>query len=376
MIRSRFATALRHRVRRWIDRREASRDLDRIVTLESLPERTRDHLVVLQEQVLEGTVHVHRSPSAEPEVATFATEDLRLTLLNDVHVDVYQGFATTPSGLILADTAVSRSAVERKILQGSLQPTTDVLEVDKPLMCLECGPKNANFFHFWFESLTKLLWVREKKVRDQGPSILAYSRDLQPWKQQILAEALPDDVELLQVPRGTSVAAPVYIDLPAYVGTALDPEAIETLRRWAEPLTEGISESGWPSRIAVSRAGAGRRRLLNEDELNEALVARGFTVVELERLEMGEQIRLFQNAHTIVAQHGAGLTHLLHARRGTRLLEIQPSTPDRALPHYRGISVTAGIDYSNVFCNGPDRDTDVTVPLDEVLAWVDRQPHR
>ena len=350
----------------------ARRAIARMVTFDALPDRARDRLVASRRRILEGSVILHRSPTAIPEVEELRTEDLHLTVLDDVLVDVYHGFAVTRSGRILRDTVVTPSAAERKLQNGKLLRPTDTITSDRPVMNLECGPKSSNFFHFWFESLTKLLWVDEPEVTGLGPSYLLHSRELAPWQETLLREALPAHVTPLRIGRGTRVAAPLYVDLPAYRGTALDPGSVRTLRGWTAPLISPPSDARFPERLAITRRAAAKRRLTNQAALDDALTRRGFTVVALEELTVAEQIRHFRAADVIVAQHGAGLTHLLHARPGTRLLEILPSRPGHGLLHYRGISATVGIEYSNVYCGAPQRDADAAAPLDEVISWVDQ----
>ena len=350
----------------------ARRAIARMVPFDALADRARDRIVRSRRRVLEGSVILHRSPTATPEVEELRTEDLHMTVLEDVLVDVYHGFAVTRSGSILRDTVVTPSAVERKLHNGKLLRPTRTMTMDRPVMNLECGPKNSNFFHFWFESLTKLLWIDEPEVTALGPSYLLHSRELAPWQETLLREALPAHVTTLRIGRGTRVVAPLYVDLPAYRGTALDPGSVRTLRGWTAALVPPSAGAEHPRRLAITRRAAAKRRLTNQAALDDALTRRGFTVVALEDLMVEEQIRHFRAADVIVAQHGAGLTHLLHARPGTRLLEILPSRPGDGLLHYRGISATVGIDYSNLYCGSPERDADAPAPLDEVLSWVDR----
>ncbi len=77
-----------------------------------------------------------------------------------------------------------------------------------------------------------------------------------------------------------------------------------------------------PRRIYIDRRGGPNRRLVNEDEVVEALAGFGFVAVRLETLSPAAQIGLFAGAEAIVAPHGAGLAHLVHARPGTALLEL------------------------------------------------------
>ena len=342
-----------------------------MATFDVLPAREREQILRSRRRVLEGAVALHRSSTATPEIAELRTGDLHLTVLEDVLVDVYHGFALTRGGRILEDTAITRSAVERKLRNGKLLRPTRTVTLDRPVMNLECGPKNSNFFHFWFESLTKLLWVHEPEISDLGPAYLLYSRDLPPWKEVLLHEALPPQITPLQIDRGTRVAASVFVDLPPYRGTALGPDALGSLRRWAEPLRRSADPGVGASRIAISRRQAQHRRILNEEAFSAALEERGFVMVALEDLSVAEQIAVFHRADIIIGQHGAGLTHLLHSRPGTKVLEIMAGRPESVIDLYRGVAVATGLEYSNLFCGAEGQHIDAQVPVDQVIAWVD-----
>lgn len=76
--------------------------------------------------------------------------------------------------------------------------------------------------------------------------------------------------------------------------------------------------------LFLSRARAGSRRLLNEEEIENAF-PRGFVHrVFLENHTLDEQLDLFCQATAVVAPHGGGLTHLAWARAGLPVLELFP----------------------------------------------------
>lgn len=77
-----------------------------------------------------------------------------------------------------------------------------------------------------------------------------------------------------------------------------------------------------PKKFFISRSKAEHRRITNEADICTELGKRGFQTVYLEELAVLEQIALFNNAEFIVAAHGAGLTNLLFAKPGTKVIEI------------------------------------------------------
>lgn len=358
-----LAARLRHRVR------TTSR---RIRRFDQLTPDESSRFVVSRRRVLQGEERDHRALGATPEVQRLQTGDLFLTVLREVAVDVHFGFAITRTGLLLEETATNRHVIDRSLVTGKLLRPTVVVPVDRPVMCLECGPNKANFFHFWFQSLTKLLWARESELSDLGPLYLAHTRRLQPWQVVLLRSALPENVDLLHVDRTTLVEAPYYVDLPPYCGTALDPSARAAITGWSQAVVDATAtDSPLPTRFYVSRRGGKVRHPLNEAELEAELGPRGFPTVVLEDMTMGDQIRLFRGADAIVAQHGAGLANLLHAAPGTRLLEVFSGGPEAMPLQYRGISAAIGIKYANLLCGSSHHNDDVSLPVREIRAWVD-----
>ncbi|MBD2554138.1 DUF563 domain-containing protein [Limnothrix sp. FACHB-708] len=75
-------------------------------------------------------------------------------------------------------------------------------------------------------------------------------------------------------------------------------------------------------KIYITRSKASYRRLLNETEVMEFLIAEGFEIVELETLPLLKQVAMFATAEVVVAPHGAGLTNLVFASPGTWVLEL------------------------------------------------------
>lgn len=64
------------------------------------------------------------------------------------------------------------------------------------------------------------------------------------------------------------------------------------------------------------------RQITNEDEIIKIIQPLGFQIIELEKLHLREQIELFSKAKNIIAPHGAGLSHIVWSKPGTKLLEI------------------------------------------------------
>jgi hypothetical protein len=76
-------------------------------------------------------------------------------------------------------------------------------------------------------------------------------------------------------------------------------------------------------RLFVSRAGAKHRRLVNEAECASALEEEhGVELVSTDRMSLADEIDLFRGADLVVGAHGAGLSNVVFAPTGARLVEL------------------------------------------------------
>lgn len=96
--------------------------------------------------------------------------------------------------------------------------------------------------------------------------------------------------------------------------------------RMATRASEMAAATGFscPERIYISRRDSSRRPLANEAEVEATLRQRGYGIVLMSQMPLWQQIALASRVTTIVAPHGAGLSHLMFCREGTRILELLP----------------------------------------------------
>jgi capsular polysaccharide biosynthesis protein len=120
----------------------------------------------------------------------------------------------------------------------------------------------------------------------------------------------------------------------------------------------------------------GRRAPVDAEGLERRLAAWGFEAVDpadFERLR-----ERLAGAASIVGVHGAGMTNLVWARPGARVLEIVPDTHTR--PFYRGLAAAAGLDYGAlVLPGGSGPDENFAVPaatLDQAVAGLLQEERR
>ena len=136
-------------------------------------------------------------------------------------------------------------------------------------------------------------------------------------------------------------------------------------------------------RLYLSRQRDGKRRLVNETELEAALVARGFAVIHPQEHSVARQIALARDAEIIVAPTGAALANALFCSPGAKVFEIQPT-------NFVGIWVRAlchmvGVDWHGYFAPSPLSETEISIedvprpgtifdwrlPLEAFLGFLD-----
>lgn len=98
-----------------------------------------------------------------------------------------------------------------------------------------------------------------------------------------------------------------------------------------------------PQKIYLRR-GAGRRRLVNEAELERALADIGYISIEPGRLSILEQAKFLSSARCVVAPHGAALTNLIFAPAGAKVLEL--IHPQNKNGFFLRLASTCGHDYA------------------------------
>lgn len=229
------------------------------------------------------------------------------------------------------------------------------------------------FYHFllgYFAPLT--VWLRrtgEKRiaVRDCGPmniwfDLLAKEIDVQVVKPGVALHSLAGNRSRHHVVLG--------LDYPDRHTTRKLHAAIEAMRSFADedgglgaPIlvidrqTSDDFHSGPQSETEMS--GARRRSIPNLPEIcGQLLSSDNYTIVDMANMPPSDQISLAAQANTLIAQHGAGLVHMIWMPAGSTIIEIHPPLPDEAIDVFRHLAKALGHQY-------------MTVPQSDVHAAID-----
>ena len=146
------------------------------------------------------------------------------------------------------------------------------------------------------------------------------SGPLSSWQRESLQMLDVDERQVVVL--GSNYLELETLYFPSYVGDPGNPHpwGCEWLRSRLLPGTAG--NTGRRRRLFISRRNAPKRRLVNEDELEQTLSLHGFEIIESDKLSFPDEVRLFSEAEAIVGPHGAGMTNALFAPEGCKILEI------------------------------------------------------
>jgi hypothetical protein len=222
-------------------------------------------------------------------------------------------------------------------------------------------PSPGGFFHFVFETLPAAIAAIQ-----EYPSSKLLIHDKSPRYVLMFASLISDRAPV-------SCAGPARFRSVIVAGKTPFSGFVQKseIKRLREFILTKKFPSQIPSRkIYISRLRDQRRQLANEKELLALLETHGYETCFLQDMTINDQIKLFQQALTVVAPHGAGLANLLWSNPGTKVLEIFPDKPRNDC--YARLAVNLELHYDFVIC-GPSPNSAGSIPLDEVKAYLSRQ---
>jgi capsular polysaccharide biosynthesis protein len=232
---------------------------------------------------------------------------------------------------------------------------------------------SRNHYHWLVDYLPRLERLLAERELWGGAKLLVNAGLTAGQRDSLRLLGIGQD-ELLPVPDGTAVRAGRLLVTP--VGTHAGKPRLETLA-W---LRAAFGIAGAPSgrRLYVSRSDASVRRVVNEAELVPALRKLGFEVVVPGRLSFEQQVAAFAGASVIVGPHGAGLTNMVFAPPGARVVElIAGRTP---MVFFDALAESCGHAFRRLVCpsaQSPDarhearvENHDMAAPVAELVALL------
>lgn len=106
----------------------------------------------------------------------------------------------------------------------------------------------------------------------------------------------------------------------------------------------GTSGSG-PEVLLISRKAAGRRQVMNEDALLDALRPYGAEAIAMENHSVQEQMALCAGAKVVIGPHGAGMTNVGFCAPGTLCIELTGRHYLQRGTDFASLAMIRGLEY-------------------------------
>lgn len=181
------------------------------------------------------------------------------------------------------------------------------------------SPWTAGYYHWVTESIPRTIAAlkSEKNIEIILPDKKFYSR-----YEQTLHLIGVRNIEYFPNGKNIIINSPILTTCPDQFGTT-DPEIIREIRSlyWK---ALNIQTSSSNNRVYVSRKLARGRKVINEDEVIQALSELGFECIVFEDYCFSDQVKLMSATKFLVGIHGAGLTNMIFMPPKGNIIELMP----------------------------------------------------
>ncbi len=205
----------------------------------------------------------------------------------------------------------------------------------KVFSLLTGGGGNSNYYHWLFDVLPRLVILKNKIDLNSIDYFLFPRIDL-PFQKQSL--------DLLKIPITKRLSSKTFRHIYANEIIAVDHPIVilndplkdnENIPDWIinfykNDIKSKVSLKKKYEKIFIEREDSTSnikhlRTIINNKDVKNFLISKGFKPVKLSTYSFVEQINIFHYASTIVGLHGAGFSNLLFCQPNTQIVEIKPS---------------------------------------------------
>lgn len=126
------------------------------------------------------------------------------------------------------------------------------------------------------------------------------------------------------------------------------PQAFEILRKHMGGLILKMETESYPDKIYLRR-NSNVRKVTNSAALEKLLVARGYTIVEPEKLTFSQQAQLFYGAKIIIGPTGAAFANAVFCGAGAHVAILVSKHNDLAYGYWINMLTPLGINFNYIF---------------------------
>lgn len=190
---------------------------------------------------------------------------------------------------------------------------------------------NSNYYHWLFDMLPKIKLYSE--IYDLKDLNYIYTNKLKDFQITSLNPLGLDKIEVIDSEKYRHIQADevVCTDHPSYFSGYISDQSKHIpiwIVKWLRNVfLECAMKFQCNDKVFIDRSSASSKhcQFINQGEISEFLINKGFTKYKIENLNFFEQIYLFNNSSFLFGAHGAGFANLVFCKKKTKVIEIRPT---------------------------------------------------
>lgn len=242
------------------------------------------------------------------------------------------------------------------------------------------GGKNFNFYHWFFDVLSRAVDLKESGWFGEVDYFLVpeYEKSFQKESLAFLGITRDKIISSIQYKHilADCIIASSHPRTATYSVRSFHALELKSLFAIKSHLKIDPTKN-YPKKFFVSRSDAPRRKILNEEQLSQNLLQNEIHTIKISDYTFQEAIHLFRNADWIISTHSAALTNMIFSTSNTKIYEIFER--NGVLPYYYELSKSLGMEYHTIILNSekkiPDsryeiQDSDLEIDIELVLQSI------
>ncbi len=229
------------------------------------------------------------------------------------------------------------------------------IKLAEPVGIHFCNDYSHNYYHWLIECLPQLYILDQFKEYDNMPLLSDENLTVQQFAALKimntrnrplirLKKGNAYHIQKLIVPSMATVIHDNYHSPVAFdKDVLLSPTGIHYVRNHVLHTLGCTAQNGF-RKIFISRKKSEHRKLLNLEEIESLMVARGFEIVFPEALTFANQVKLFSQAKIVVGQTGAGFANLMFCPENCKALILINHHPQTSYYLFSNLAQILNID--------------------------------
>ncbi len=258
---------------------------------------------------------------------TYSLEKLKVFYLQEIFV-TYSGLAIDETGLI-PGSHLSYPDKQQQFVneatyyfnQSSNDPSNLVELNDENSYLLIHHPWSSNYWHWMSEAIPRV-WMVRKELGHMVLVLPEHYRHMEFISGSLSPFHFKD---IFYIPFNRSLLVR-NLCLPQIkpVSDSYYADDLQGIRKFYLNFVrnKNIPQSNLGRKLYLSRKKSSKRKVINEEAVEEVLLKYGFASMCNEDYNFLEQIEVFSRANCLVSIHGAGLTNMLFMKENSTILEL------------------------------------------------------